>query len=157
MVAVIWYEKAAPTVPLAVAALVITGDAALIVKVRVAVPVPPLLVAVRVTFETPAVVGVPVIKPVPEFTERPAGSPVALRLVGLLVAVIWYEKATPTVPLAVVELVITGGTSNDVGEFTVSVKLCVAFGGTPLLAVMVRGYVPVVPAAGVPASVAVPL
>src|SRR5580704_19607009 len=40
---------------------------------------------------------------------------------------------------------------------TVSVKDCVAAVPTPLLAVIVIGYVPAVPAAGVPASVAVPL
>src|SRR5437870_5080448 len=39
----------------------------------------------------------------------------------------------------------------------VSVNDCVAFGGTPLLAVMARGYDPPVAAAGVPLSVAVPL
>ena len=33
---------------------------------------------------------------------------------------------------------------------TVRVKLCVAFGATPLFAVIVIGYVPPVPAAGVP-------
>jgi hypothetical protein len=37
------------------------------------------------------------------------------------------------------------------------VKLCVAGLPTPLLAVMVSGYVPAVPEAGVPAKVAVPL
>ena len=41
-------------------------------------------------------------------TDKPAGKPVAPKLVGELVAAIWYEKATPTVPLAVVALVITG-------------------------------------------------
>ena len=39
---------------------------------------------------------------------------------------------------------------------TVRVKDCVAFGLTPLSAVIVIGYVPPVPAAGVPASEAVP-
>jgi len=41
-------------------------------------------------------------------------------------------------------------------ELTANVKLCVALGETPLLAVRVREYVPPVPAAGVPPSVAVP-
>ena len=49
----------------------------LIVKVRVAAPVPALLVALKVTVETPTAVGVPVIKPVLGLTERPAGNPVA--------------------------------------------------------------------------------
>jgi len=58
------------------------------VKVRVALPVPPALVALMVTLYVPAVVGVPEINPVLVFTVNPAGSPVALKLVGLLVAVI---------------------------------------------------------------------
>jgi hypothetical protein len=65
-----------------------TGVAGLIVKVSVAVPVPPALVALMVTVYVPAVVGVPEIMPLLVFTLRPAGSPVALKLVGLLVAVI---------------------------------------------------------------------
>ena len=58
------------------------------VKVSVALPVPPELVALMVTLYVPAVVGVPEINPVLVFTLKPAGSPVALKLVGLLVAVI---------------------------------------------------------------------
>jgi hypothetical protein len=46
------------------------------------------LVALMVTLVVPAVVGVPEITPVLVLTVRPAGSPVALKLVGLLVAVI---------------------------------------------------------------------
>ena len=60
----------------------------MIVKVRVAVPVPPLLVALRVTFVVPAAVGVPEITPVAVLTERPAGNGLAPKLVGLLLAVI---------------------------------------------------------------------
>jgi len=62
----------------------------LITRVAVAVlqELAPLL-AVMVTVVVPAVVGVPEIKPVLVFTDRPAGSrPVTLKLVGLLVAVI---------------------------------------------------------------------
>ena len=58
------------------------------VKVSVALPVPPELVALMVTLYVPAVVGVPEINPVLVFTVKPAGSPVALKLVGLLVAAI---------------------------------------------------------------------
>ena len=76
--------------PLAVVALVMTGGAGLIVKVKVAgFEVPVLLVALMGTLYVPAVVGVPEIKPVLVFTANPPGSPVALKLVGLLVAVIW--------------------------------------------------------------------
>jgi hypothetical protein len=64
---------------------------ALIVITRVAVAVlqglAPLL-AVIVTLVVPAVVGVPEITPVLVFILRPAGSGLALKLVGLLVAVI---------------------------------------------------------------------
>ena len=60
----------------------------MMVRVRVAVPVPVTLVAPRVTLEVPAAVGMPLIAPVEGLTERPAGRPVALKLVGELVAVI---------------------------------------------------------------------
>ena len=61
----------------------------MMVKVSVALPVPPELLALIVTVYVPAVVGVPEINPVLVSTVKPAGSPVALKLVGLLVAVIW--------------------------------------------------------------------
>ena len=64
---------------------------ALIVITRVAVEAlqgaAPLL-AVMVTLIVPAAVGVPEITPVLVFTLKPAGSGLALKLVGLLVAVI---------------------------------------------------------------------
>jgi len=56
---------------------VITGAAALIVMVRLAVPVPPPLVALNVTVDVPAAVDVPEIIPVAVFTDSPAGNPVA--------------------------------------------------------------------------------
>jgi hypothetical protein len=62
----------------AVRELVRTGFGGLIVKVNVALPVPPELVALMVTLYVPAVVGVPEIKPVLVFTVKPAGNPVAL-------------------------------------------------------------------------------
>ena len=65
-----------------------TGFAGLMVRVKVALPVPPALVALMVTVYVPAVVGVPEINPVLVFALRPAGNPVALKLVGLFVAVI---------------------------------------------------------------------
>ncbi len=45
------------------------------VRVRVAVPVPPALVALMVTLVVPAAVGVPVMAPVAVLTARPAGRP----------------------------------------------------------------------------------
>ena len=67
----------------------IVGTARIVItKVAVAVlqGVAPLL-AVIVTLVVPAVVGVPEITPVLVFTLRPAGSGLAVKLVGLLVAV----------------------------------------------------------------------
>ena len=64
------------------------GGAAEIVRVRDAVPVPPALVALKATVETPAAAGVPEMRPVVVLTDMPAGKPAALKLVGLLVAVI---------------------------------------------------------------------
>jgi hypothetical protein len=74
--------------------------------------------------------------------------PVSLKVivVGNPVAVTVNEPRVPAVNVVLAALLITGVWS------TVSVKLCVAFGETPLLAVIVMGYVPPVPAAGVPLS-----
>jgi hypothetical protein len=54
-----------------------TGPVRVMFTVRVAVPVPPALVALSVTVEVPVDAGVPEIKPVPAFADKPAGSPVA--------------------------------------------------------------------------------
>ena len=62
---------------------VVVGSGLLIVKVKVALPVPPELVALMVTLYVPAVVGVPEIKPVLVFTDRPAGSTPAGSTVAL--------------------------------------------------------------------------
>jgi len=51
--------------------------AAAMFNVRLALPVPPLLLALSVTVDVPAAVGVPEINPVPLFTDKPAGNPVA--------------------------------------------------------------------------------
>lgn len=91
------------------------------VKVRVAVPVPLALPALKVTTEVPVTVGVPVIFPVLVLTLNPVGSPVALKLVGELVAVIEYVLiAVPFVPAAVFKLVMTG-----FGRLTVKVRVAV--------------------------------
>lgn len=75
----------------------------LIVNVTVLVPVPLALVAVRITLlNVPAVVGVPEINPVLEGPLRPGGLLVAPQPPEGMAwfAVIWYENATPTVPVA---------------------------------------------------------
>lgn len=79
---------ATPLVAVADVKLVMTGFGGLTVRVSVARPVPFALVAPRVTDETPVVVGVPEIIPDVESTLSPAGSPVAAKLVGLLLAAI---------------------------------------------------------------------
>ena len=64
------------------------GGALLIVSVRVVLPVPLALVALMDTLEVPVVVGIPEIRPLDVLTDNPTGRPVALKLVGLLLAVI---------------------------------------------------------------------
>ena len=70
--------------------------------------------------------------------------------VGTPVDVTVKAQALPTVQVVWSALVIPGA------WLTVRVKVWVAAGLTPFVAVIVNGYVPPVPAAGVPASVAVP-
>jgi hypothetical protein len=65
-----------------------TGTA-VTVSVSVVFPVPALFVALSVIVETPPLFGVPEISPVVVLTVRPAGRPVAPKLVGELLAVIW--------------------------------------------------------------------
>ena len=67
-------------VPPELVELVITGaePAGLIVRLKVAVPVPPALVALKATLKVPLAVGVPEMRPDVVFTERPPGKPVAL-------------------------------------------------------------------------------
>ena len=57
------------------------------VNTSVADPLPPALLALMVTELVPVADGVPEITPVEVLTLNPVGSPVALKLVELLVAV----------------------------------------------------------------------
>ena len=59
-----------------------TVVAAFMVKANVADPVPAALVALNATLDVPAAVGAPEMTPVS--AESPAGNPVALKLIGLL-------------------------------------------------------------------------
>ena len=88
LVAVIWKRKLLHCLPMVEVGVVITGAGGRIVKLSVTEPVPPALVAFKVTLKVPLAVGVPEMRPVAVFTESPAGRPVALKLIGLLVAVI---------------------------------------------------------------------
>jgi len=83
---------------------------------------------------------------VPATNVTPVGNvPVSLSVgAGVPVAVTVNVPAAPTVNVVLLALVITGAV------FTVSVKLCVAFGVIPFAAVIVIGYTPPVPAPGVP-------
>ena len=103
--------------------------------------------------------GVPDSIPVPfplSLKVTPLGSaPVSVRVgAGVPVVVTENVLAVPTVNVVLLALVIAGPAFPG---FTVSVKAWVAAVPTPLAAVSVRGYVAAVPAAGVPASVPVPL
>jgi hypothetical protein len=108
LLAVIWKLKAVPTEPLALAALVIAGRTGRIRISRLAEPAPPALVAEMFAVKLPAAVGVPVMRPFLALIVKPAGRPLALNVVALLLAVTWKEKAVPTVPLALTALVMAG-------------------------------------------------
>jgi hypothetical protein len=89
-VAVMVYPEpnGAPIVPLAAAALVITGEAGMIVKVTPRVPAMGLAFdAVTVALNVPPEVGVPEITPVDVLMLKPGGNPEAPNEVGLLLAV----------------------------------------------------------------------
>ena len=62
------------------------------VKVSVWLPVPKGLMAESVIVFVPAVVGLPEITPVTELRLKPAGRPVAVNLVGALLAVMVWLK-----------------------------------------------------------------
>src|SRR5207253_1763050 len=116
-----------------------------------------LLVAVTVRVYVPSLptTGVParVAVPLPLLVKlTPAGrAPDSARLgAGKPVVVIVKEPAPATTKVAPGALVMAGAC------WTVSVKVCVASGVTPLLAVISRLYFPPLLGAGVPASVAVP-
>lgn len=63
--------------PLAEGALVITGTGGTTVRVKLDVPVPPWFVALMVAELVPVADGVPEMRPVEEFTLKPAGRPLA--------------------------------------------------------------------------------
>src|SRR5262249_39023773 len=92
--------------------------------------------------------GVPDNTPVDALNVTPAGSVPASVIVGVgfPVAVTVNEPAAPTVNVVLLAEVMAGA------WFTVRVKFCTAFGGTPFDAVNGIGYVPPVRAAGVPDS-----
>ena len=70
--------KAVPTIPVADAALVMTGTGGLTVSAKFRMPVPVTLEAPRTTVNVPAIVAVPVIDPEVVLMLKPAGSPLAV-------------------------------------------------------------------------------
>jgi hypothetical protein len=119
------------------------------------VPTPLLAVIVRAYAPPVLPPGVPlnVAVPFPLFTNvtPPGSAPVCVNeAAGIPVVVTVNVPGEPAVNVVLAALVIAGA------WFTVSVKLWVAVLPTPLLAEIVRAYVPPVPPAGVPLNVAVP-
>src|SRR5260221_12000022 len=85
-----------------------TGAAGLIVMVRVLVPVPPALVALKATLTVAEETGVPEIRPVAVLTDKPPGSPVAVKVVGRVRGEIWEVEGTLKKPEAGPRLGMTG-------------------------------------------------
>jgi hypothetical protein len=143
-----------PTVNVVLLGLVIAGASSTVkVKFWVALVPTPLLAVKVMEYVLPVpAAAVPLSTPVPGLNVTPVGNaPVSLKVgVGVPVAVTVNVPAVPTVNVVVAALVITGAV------FTVSVKGWLAGVPTPLVAVKVMEYVPLVPAAGVPLSVPVP-
>ena len=119
------------------------------------------MLAVKVSTNIPPLpdAGVPlkVAVPFPLFTNvTPLGSAPVSVSVGVgdpVVVTVKLPDVLPTVKVAVFALVIAGAVC---AVFTVRVKPWLAGVPTPLLAVKVREYVPPLPDAGIPLSVAVP-
>jgi hypothetical protein len=144
-----------PTVNVVALGLMMAGASSTVsVKLCVALVPTPLLAVKVMEYVLPVpAAGVPLSTPVPGLNVTPVGkAPVSLKVgVGVPVAVTVNVPAVPTVNVVVLPLVITGAV------FTVSVKGWLAGVPTPLVAVKVMEYVPLVPAAGVPLSFPVPL
>jgi hypothetical protein len=136
-----------PTVNVTLVGLMMAG-AWSTVRVKLCEALPELFVALKVIGYVPPVPapGVPLRMFVVVLNVTPAGSvPVSVKDgAGVPVATTVNVPPVPTVKVVLLALVITGAV------FTVSVKVWLACVPTPLLAVKLMGYVPLVPAAGVP-------
>jgi hypothetical protein len=103
--------------------------------------------AVIVIGKLPVTDAVPLRAPVELNVTPPGSAPISLKVgAGKPVAVTLKDPNVPTINVALFALVMTAA------WFTVSVKFCVAFGKIPFEAVTMIGYIPPVPAAGVPLS-----
>lgn len=120
------------------------GDSTLKVKTCVAFGKSPLAaVTSMVKGEPVAFGGVPLITPVVWFNVAQPGRPIALNVTARLPdAVSLKLSACPTAKVALVALVM------EVGWLKEKLKVCVALGAVPLLAVIVTGLTPT--AVGVP-------
>jgi hypothetical protein len=133
-------DVAAVIVEAAAVKLVMDGAATTLnVKGCVAFGKVPLL-AVMVIDETPGAAAVPEMVAVPlplsvKFTPLGNAPVLASAAVGVPVAITVKVAAVPAVNVTLFALVIAGATTNA----TVSVNDCVAFGATPLFAVIVMG------------------
>ena len=106
--AVIRSAKGSPEFHVRAALFVMTGKMEAIEKVRFCEAVPPGLAAPTTAEIVPSMEGIPAMSPEVELIVRPGGSPVAEKLVGLLVAMIWWVIGEPKVPFEVAGLVIAG-------------------------------------------------
>ena len=128
--------RAVPTTAVALASGVSTGGIWAMTSSRFAAPVPPAFAAPRTTVNVPDCRGIPLMSRFKELNSRPWGSPVALKVVGLLVAEIWQVNVAPYVPVALTVPVNTGG--KMAGGSTV-----ISSGAVPVPAAFVARSVPV--------------
>lgn len=148
-VAVTRNEPATPVVKVVLPALVIAGGwSTLRVKDCTASGDTPLEAVIVIGYAPPVpAAAVPLSNPAELSVTSLGRAPVSENVgTGKPVAVTLKVPAVPTLNAVLLALVILGASS------TVSVKLCVAFGKMPLVAVITIGYTPPVPAAGIPAS-----
>ncbi len=103
----------------------------MMVIVKDRVPMPLAFEAESVAMVLMTDVGVPEMRPLEVLTESPGGRAVAPKVVGLLVAVIWYVNAVPTTPVAEVALLMAGAVGGV--AVTVNVALLELTGPTLLL------------------------
>ncbi len=121
-------ERVWPTrIAVAVGGAVIVGVPFAMLNVNRALLEKDVLLAVIVALKVPAAVGVPVMEPLLELSVKPAGKAGDTENVcGPLVAVTFWEKATPTVPLKVAPVI----SGKVVGSITIpdsGIGIVVAF------------------------------
>ena len=93
-----------------------------------------------------------------ENTSQLGRGPSRLNLaVGLPVVVTLNMPSVPTVNVVSVALVITGASRTGGAACTTRVKVCIASGSVPFVAVIVSWYVPTLPVTGTPCRMAVPV